>query len=162
MNLQEIRKKIDIKDTEIFTKISERLQLVEKVVRWKDKNGKKIYDAEREKIIIQEKRELGEKLGLSADTAEDILRSIIAESHLQEKKFLKNDETSPRKVRKKRIVSHPDLLEIFAQISNTEKNFCFLESLSDDEWNQQSMIAFRPKKVFSAKQKEIIRKYLDF
>ena len=155
MNLDDIRKKIDIKDTEIFQKISERLELVEKVVRWKDKNGKKIYDAEREKIIITAKRELAEKLGISADTGEEILRAIIAESHLQEKKFLKNDETSPRKVRRKHILNHPNLLEIFARIAQNQKNFCFLESLGDDEWNQQSFIVFAPKKVFAAKQNEV-------
>ncbi len=155
MNLDEIRQQIDIKDTEIFQKISERLQLVEKVVRWKDQHGKKIYDAEREKIIIHAKRELAEKLGISAETGEEILRAIIAESHIQEKKFLKNDETSPRKVRRKKIISHPDLLEIFARISQKEENFCFLESLGDDEWNQQSLIAFSPKKIFAAKQKEV-------
>lgn len=155
MNLDEIRKSIDKKDTEIFTKIAERLQLVEQVVRWKDQNGKKIYDAQREKIIIQAKRELAEKLGISADTGEEILRAIIAESHIQEKKFLKNDETSPRKVRRKRILQHPNLLEIFSRISQKEKNFCFLESLGDDEWNQHSMMAFAPKKIFAAKQNEI-------
>jgi len=155
MNLDDIRKKIDIKDSEIFQKISERLELVEKVVRWKDKNGKKIYDAEREKIIITAKRELAEKLGISADTGEEILRAIIAESHLQEKKFLKNDETSPRKVRRKQILNHPNLLEIFARIAQNQKNFCFLESLGDDEWNQQSFIVFAPKKVFAAKQNEV-------
>jgi anthranilate synthase component 1 len=155
MNLEEIRKKIDQKDSEIFAKISERLKLVEQVVRWKDKNGKKIYDPNREQIIIQAKRELAEELGISADTGEEILRSIIAESHLQEKKFLQHDETSPRKVRKKRFPIHPELLEIFAGITAQEKNFCFLESLGDDEWNQQSMIAFRPEKIFAAKQNEV-------
>lgn len=155
MDLSNIRKEIDIKDTEIFQKISERLQLVEQVVRWKDSNGKTIYDANREKIIIHAKRELAEKLGISADTGEEILRAIIAESHLQEKKFLKNDETSPRKVRRKQILNHPALLEIFARIAQKEKNFCFLESLGDDEWNQQSLITFAPSKVFSARGSEV-------
>lgn len=155
MNLDEIRSQIDQIDTTIFIKISERLELVQSVVQWKEKNGKEIYDAKREEIIINEKRQLAEQYGFSADTAEEILRAIIAESHLQEKKFLQDDETSPRKIRRKKIPHHPELLTIFEQIVSTEKNFFFLESLGSDEWSQQSLMGFAPKKIFAAKGKKV-------
>ncbi len=155
MNLSDIRKNIDEIDSQIFNFIIQRLKLVESVVLWKKENNMKIFDEKREKEMIAEKRELAEKLGFSADTAEEILRAIIAESHLQEKKFLKSDESSPLKIRRKIIENHPTLFELFTKISQKEKNFFFLESLGDDEWNHSSFLGFAPKKIFAIKNNEI-------
>jgi len=150
-SLQDIRNEIDSLDTQLFETISKRLKQVEKVVQWKKKNNKAIYDPKREEEIIAQKRELALNYGFSPDTAEEILRCIIAESHMQEKKFLQKDETSPRKIRRKKIENHPPLLTIFEQIASSYKYFFFLESLGDDEWNNQSFLGFSPKKRFSAK-----------
>lgn len=155
MDLQSIRTLIDRQDTEIFQNIGKRLQLVKKVVQWKKENGVPIFDAEREELIISQKREMAERFGFSADTAEEIIRALIAESHLQEKQFLENDETSPRKVRRKKIKSHPSLFQIFEQMSKTEKNFFFLESLGDDEWSHRTFLGANPKKVFAAKGNDV-------
>ncbi|HIQ56666.1 TPA: chorismate-binding protein [Candidatus Gracilibacteria bacterium] len=155
MNLQEIRKKIDGVDTRIFHCIIERLQLVEEVVKWKDANNMSIYDAEREKELISEKRNMATEFGISPDTAEEIFRAIIAESHLQEKKFLQSDITSPLKIRRRSIQNHVDLLDIFSLISKKYKNFFFLESLGDDEWNHSSYLGFSPKKIFAIKDFEV-------
>ena len=155
MNLQDIRKKIDAVDTKMFECIVERLKLVEEVVRWKDANNMSIYDAVREKELISEKRNVAIGMGFSPDTAEEILRAIIAESHLQEKKFLQSDNTSPLKIRKRVIHNHPQLVDIFEIISRTHENFFFLESLGDDEWNQSSYLGFSPKIIFAIKNFEV-------
>ncbi len=155
MDLQDIRKKIDDVDTRMFECIVDRLKLVEEVVLWKDANNMSIYDPEREQSLISEKRNIATNMGFSADTAEEILRAIIAESHLQEKKFLASDNTSPLKIRKRIIADHPDLVDIFSLISKKYKNFFFLESLGDDEWNQSSYLGFAPKTIFAIKNFEV-------
>ncbi len=155
MNLDTIRKGIDEVDAKMFHCIVERLRLVEEVVRWKSEHNVPIYDPEREKSLLLEKRNLAVSLGFSPDTAEEILRSIIAESHLQEKKFLASDTTSPLKIRKRVIQNHPALLDIFSLIAKKYKNFFFLESLGDDEWNQSSYLGFSPKVVFAIKDFEV-------
>lgn len=155
MDLQSIRKEIDAIDRNIFEAIQQRLIAVEKVVQWKSQHNISIYDPERENIIIEEKRKLAEEYGFSPDTAEEILRCIIAESHMQEKKFLKNDDSSPRKIRHKPIHAHPDLLTIFQCLSDQSTHFFFLESLGDDEWNNQSFLGCNPIKRFAAKGKKI-------
>lgn len=155
MSLDSLRTLIDEKDSHIFELIGERLKLVQKVVQWKKEQGVPIFDSLREDEIIAQKRELAEVFGFSADTAEEILRAIIAESHIQEKKFLKNDETSPRKVRRKKILKHPSLFQIFEQIAQTEEYFFFLESLGDDEWSHHTFLGMRPKKVFAIKGNEV-------
>ncbi len=155
MNLTDIRKKIDEVDTKMFECIVERLKLVEEVVKWKYENNMSIYDPNREKELISEKRNIAEEMGFSADTAEEILRAIIAESHLQEKKFLSSDNTSPLKIRRRKILNHANLVDIFSIISKKHKNFFFLESLGDDEWNQNSFLGFSPKTIFAIKDFEV-------
>ncbi|HID92036.1 TPA: hypothetical protein EYP45_02870, partial [Candidatus Peregrinibacteria bacterium] len=105
--------------------------------------------------LISEKRNMATEFGISPDTAEEIFRAIIAESHLQEKKFLQSDITSPLKIRRRSIQNHVDLLDIFSLISKKYKNFFFLESLGDDEWNHSSYLGFSPKKIFAIKDFEV-------
>lgn len=155
MSLDALRTLIDKKDAHIFELIGERLDLVKKVVEWKKEQGIPIFDSVREDTIIAQKRELAEQFGFSADTAEEILRAIIAESHMQEKRFLENDETSPRRIRRKKLVDHPSLFQIFEQIAQTEEHFFFLESLGDDEWSHHTFLGMRPKKVFAIKGNEV-------
>lgn len=155
MNLSDIRKKIDLLDTRLLETLSERYKCVKEVVLWKEKNGKDIYDAQREEQIINTQKNKSDRYNISADTIEDIFRSLFAESHIQEKKFLTDDKTSPRKIRRRIIENHPSLFEIFSKISQKEKNFFFLESLGDDEWNHSSFLGFSPKKVFAIKNNEV-------
>lgn len=157
MDLNSIRNKIDKIDNDLFHLIVERLKLVKEVVLWKKKNNKVIFDKKREEKIIKEKRHLAESLGFSPDIAEEILRSIIAESHLKEKKFLSEDNTSPLKIFRKNIESNYSLLDLFHKISKHEKTFFFLESLGDENVNKSyySFLGFRPKKIFAVKDNEV-------
>ncbi len=155
MTLDAIRAEIDAIDTTLFQVISKRLQMVQKVVEWKSGHGMAIYDEAREAAIIAEKRALAEDYGFSPDTAEEIIRCLIAESHLHEKQFLQHDETSPRKIRRKKIDMHPDLITIFQQIAAHSQHFFFLESLGDDDWNNQSFLGMNPKKRFAARGKQV-------
>ncbi len=155
MNLEAIRKQIDGVDRTIIDCIVQRLHLVEKVVKWKDENNMSIYDAPREQRLLAEKRDLASEFGISPDTIEEIFRSIIAESHLQEKKFLQSDNTSPLKIRRRVIDKHASLLDIFSIIAKKYTNFFFLESLGDDEWNNYSYLGFAPKKIFAIKDFEV-------
>jgi len=155
MDLSEIRNKIDELDTTLFQTISERYKWVKKVVLWKEKNGKKIYDPIREEKIICAQRNKADSYNISADTVEDILRSLFAESHMQEKEFLTEDKTSPHQIRRKIIENPPCLFDLFTKVSHQEKNFFFLESLGDDEWNHSSFLGFSPKHIFAIKNNEV-------
>ncbi len=157
MDIADIRLKIDSIDEKIFEAIAQRLKLVEAVVEWKKNNKMPIFDADREKKIIAEKRELAENLGISPDMVEEILRSIIAESHTREKQFLSGDNTSPKKIRKKQITTTLSLLEIFQRISEYDTDVFFLESLGEDEWSEYSMIGFAPKHIFAGRGNEIFQ-----
>ena len=155
MELFELRKKIDAVDRNIFELIKERLSIVEEIVHIKKKNQKSIFDAEREKLLLEEKKKLAREFGISQHTVEEIFRAIIAESHLLEKRLYQTDETSPRKLRRKSVSTPLSLGEIFERIAEYHAHFFFLESLGEDEWSEVSLIGFSPVKVFAAKGKKV-------
>jgi anthranilate synthase component I len=155
MEISELRKKIDSLDKNIFELIKERLSIVEEIVHIKKKNQRSIFDADREKLLLEEKQKLAQEFGISEHTVEEIFRAIIAESHLLEKRLYKTDETSPRKLRRKIISTPLSLGEIFERIAESHSHFFFLESLGEDEWSEVSLIGFSPAKVFAAKGGEV-------
>ncbi|MEI7511623.1 MAG: chorismate-binding protein [Candidatus Peregrinibacteria bacterium] len=157
MDISTLRQRIDATDKKIFEAIAERLCIAEEVVQWKRERGVPIFDAQREKEIIAEKRELAIKLDISPDTVEEILRALIAESHFREKRVLADDNTSPKKIRRKPIATTLSLLEIFKRIAEQDGDVFFLESLGEDEWSEYSMMGFLPKCVFAARGKEIFK-----
>jgi len=77
MELSKIRKKIDNIDNQIFGLITGRVELAKEVVKEKNRIGKPIYDAEREKLVIGSKVEKAKELGLPTEFIAEIYRQII-------------------------------------------------------------------------------------
>ena len=57
LDLGEIRKKIDRLDSHLVELLEERLHIVQEVAQFKKQTGKKIFDEEREKEVIQKNLE---------------------------------------------------------------------------------------------------------
>ncbi|RJO62288.1 hypothetical protein C4544_00370 [candidate division WS5 bacterium] len=77
MELPEIRQKIDDIDNQIFDLITDRVELARDVVKEKERIGKPIYDAEREKFVVGSKVDKAKDLGLPTDFIADIYKAII-------------------------------------------------------------------------------------
>lgn len=77
MSLDELRKKIDKADAEIVRLIAERIKVAEEIGGEKKKEGRQITDAEREKIVLENVRELARKERINQDDIESIYRQIM-------------------------------------------------------------------------------------
>ncbi len=77
MELAEIRKQIDEIDNQIFYLIVGRIELAKKALEVKGALGKPIYDAERERTIIEDQVKKAEKVGLPTEFITEIYKSII-------------------------------------------------------------------------------------
>lgn len=88
MGLEEFREKLDIIDQDLVDKLSERMAVIPLVAEYKKTNGVSRYHPEREEEIIQTKRSLAERHGISPDMVEAIYREIFKESHRIEKEIM--------------------------------------------------------------------------
>lgn len=86
MPLNPLREKIDQVDRELIALLSERLKLVAKVGKVKSEHGIPVYAPEREKAMIEARRQEAEKQGVPADLIEDVLRRVMRESYANENK----------------------------------------------------------------------------
>ncbi|SET30171.1 bifunctional chorismate mutase/prephenate dehydrogenase [Thorsellia anophelis] len=82
--LNELRDSIDAIDQSLLTLLHKRLQLVEQVGEVKSKYGLPIYDPNREKSMLHARRSEANKMGVSPDLIEDILRRVMRESYTSE------------------------------------------------------------------------------
>ena len=88
MNLEPLRRKIDIADEEIIIAISKRMETVRLIADYKKKDGIPIFDSDREKEVIERIRKYAEESDINPDFAEKIFRLIIEESkRIQNRKF---------------------------------------------------------------------------
>ncbi|PLW79802.1 hypothetical protein C0585_05670 [Candidatus Woesearchaeota archaeon] len=90
MELIEIREHLDRLDTALLYILAERMTFIPKVAKYKDENNLERYQPEREKEIIEAKRELAQKLGVNPDLAQKIFETIIEDAHRIEKKIMGN------------------------------------------------------------------------
>lgn len=88
--LQELRKLIDIIDKDILELIAKRMLIAGEIAKHKKEKEIKIFQPEREKEILEKKKELAKKLGISNKFAEKILLLLINESKRVQKDKLKN------------------------------------------------------------------------
>ncbi|WWO97303.1 MAG: bifunctional chorismate mutase/prephenate dehydrogenase [Candidatus Dasytiphilus stammeri] len=85
--LEVLRNKIDQLDKLLLNIIMKRMNLIAKIGEIKHKYGLPVYVPEREKLMLAMHRNQAEKVGISPDFFEDILRRIIYESYsVQSKK----------------------------------------------------------------------------
>lgn len=79
-----LRDQIDGIDEKIVSLLSERQQIVEQVVAFKKANNLPIYHPAREEDLISGRRRQGEEAGLDPDFVEDLYRSIIRRSRVEQ------------------------------------------------------------------------------
>ncbi|WP_366915791.1 prephenate dehydrogenase [uncultured Pontibacter sp.] len=78
--LQELRSQVDQFDSELFTLLSQRMQVVENIGRYKKENKLTILQASRWNDVLERSFERGEKLGLSRDFIQKYLKAVHQES----------------------------------------------------------------------------------
>ncbi|MBF8963923.1 prephenate dehydrogenase [Pontibacter sp. FD36] len=78
--LQELRSQVDQFDSELFSLLSQRMQVVENIGRYKKENKLTILQASRWNDVLERSFERGEKLGLSRDFIQKYLKAVHQES----------------------------------------------------------------------------------
>ncbi|HHT7764172.1 bifunctional chorismate mutase/prephenate dehydrogenase [Pasteurella multocida] len=85
--LNKLRTQIDQVDRQLLQLLAQRLELVKQVGEVKHQQGLPIYVPEREAEMLNARRAEAERLGVSADLIEDVLRRIMRESYARENQF---------------------------------------------------------------------------
>ncbi|GGG14491.1 prephenate dehydrogenase [Pontibacter amylolyticus] len=78
--LQVLRSQVDQFDSELFTLLSQRMQVVENIGRYKKENKLTILQASRWNEVLEKSFERGGKLGLSRDFIQKYLKAVHQES----------------------------------------------------------------------------------
>ncbi|MGY6772063.1 bifunctional chorismate mutase/prephenate dehydrogenase [Gallibacterium sp. ZY190522] len=135
--LQELRKQIDETDQALLALLVKRLQLVTEVGRVKHQHGLPIYVPEREVAMLLERRQEAEKMGLSPDLIEDVLRRVMRESYHSENQY--GFKTTNPNIKKIVVVGGRGKLGgLFARyLINSGYN---VEILDCDDWQQAKQI----------------------
>lgn len=84
-SLEDLRGQIDSIDSELVALLAKRLAVTSQVGEIKSKLGQPLYVPTREQALIEARREEAERLGVSANLAEDVLRRVMRESYLSQK-----------------------------------------------------------------------------
>ena len=85
MNLEKIRRKIDVIDRKILFLLARRRNLAQKTIIVKRKNNLPVKDAAREKAIIDTLTEKAERCGLDKKFVARLFRTIVSESRRRQK-----------------------------------------------------------------------------
>lgn len=89
MNLDQIRKKLNIIDAQIVHLIAKRQSYMPSVGKYKKQNNLPLYQPKRELAIIAVQKKLGKKLGLDTSLIQKIFLSIFKNSREIQKKSQK-------------------------------------------------------------------------
>lgn len=82
--LDVLRQRIDETDSELVRLLLQRRQLAAEVGVVKRELGQPLYVPERERVMLEKRRQQAQQMGLSPDLIEDVLRRVIRESYLQQ------------------------------------------------------------------------------
>ncbi|MEQ4922980.1 bifunctional chorismate mutase/prephenate dehydrogenase [Proteus hauseri] len=82
--LQGLREQIDQVDKSLLSLLAQRMQLVAEVGEVKNRHGLPIYAPDREAAMLASRREEAQKMGISPDLIEDVLRRVMRESYTKE------------------------------------------------------------------------------
>jgi len=83
-NIKILRDDIDEIDNQLVLLLAKRLAVTSEIGELKSAEGIPIFLPEREAALISKRREQAEKLGLSGDLIEDILRRLIRDSYISQ------------------------------------------------------------------------------
>lgn len=79
--LAPLRQQIDSIDSQLVALLAERAKVTAQVGKIKQQYALPVYVPEREQLLLSARREQAQRLGVSADLAEDVLRRIMRESY---------------------------------------------------------------------------------
>ncbi|QAV23959.1 bifunctional chorismate mutase/prephenate dehydrogenase [Proteus hauseri] len=137
--LQGLREQIDQVDKSLLSLLAKRMQLVAQVGEVKNRHGLPIYAPDREAAMLASRREDAQKIGISPDLIEDVLRRVMRESYTKE-----NDKGFK--------TLNPQLGDIVIIGGNGKMGKLFsrlftlsgyqVKSLEADEWNTKSPAIF--------------------
>lgn len=82
--LQHLREEIDLVDKSLLSLLAKRMQLVAEVGEVKTRYGLPIYAPDREATMLASRRNEAQKMGISPDLIEDVLRRVMRESYTKE------------------------------------------------------------------------------
>jgi len=80
MDLEHLRKKIDLVDEKIVHALSERKDIVRRIGEYKRKHGLEVFDPKREEKLFAKLREIAVKENLDEDFVLDIFKKIVEQS----------------------------------------------------------------------------------
>lgn len=89
MDLAEIRKELDLIDSQIVLLLAQRMSLIPKVAEAKIRDNLPRYQPDREQQVIEVKRKLAEQHKMNPDLVESIYWKIIEDAHRIEKEIMK-------------------------------------------------------------------------
>lgn len=137
--LQGLREQIDQVDKSLLSLLAKRMQLVAEVGEVKNRHGLPIYAPDREASMLASRRNDAQKMGISPDLIEDVLRRVMRESYTKE-----NDKGFK--------TLNPQLGKIVIVGGNGKMGKLFsrlfilsgyqVESLEADEWQTKSPAIF--------------------
>lgn len=87
--LEELRKRIDLVDTQLLLLLSARNEFVYKIGNIKKQNGSKIFDEEREKFLEKNWLSIAQELNLDINFIQNIFTLILSESRKIQKDIFK-------------------------------------------------------------------------
>lgn len=87
--LEELRKRIDLVDTQLLLLLNARNELVYKIGNIKKQNGSKIFDEEREKFLEKNWLSIAQELNLDINFIQNIFTLILSESRKIQKDIFK-------------------------------------------------------------------------
>jgi chorismate mutase/prephenate dehydrogenase len=98
--LAELRAQLDAVDREVIELLSRRMRIVTEVARYKRSENAEIFDAERERQVLEQRRALAAELGLNPERIEAIYRQILLSSrdHQLASGATAGPQTEPKRV----------------------------------------------------------------
>ncbi|EOG1984433.1 TPA: bifunctional chorismate mutase/prephenate dehydrogenase [Proteus mirabilis] len=137
--LQNLREQIDQVDKTLLSLLAKRMQLVAEVGEVKNRHGLPIYAPDREAAMLASRRNEAEKMGISADLIEDVLRRVMRESYSKEND--KGFKTLNPQLGKIVIVGGKGKMgRLFSRLFTLSGYQ--VESLEADEWQNKSPAIF--------------------
>lgn len=137
--LQNLREQIDQVDKTLLSLLAKRMQLVAEVGEVKNRHGLPIYAPDREAAMLASRRNEAEKMGISADLIEDVLRRVMRESYSKEND--KGFKTLNPQLGKIVIVGgNGKMGRLFSRLFTLSGYQ--VESLEADEWQSESPAIF--------------------
>lgn len=137
--LQNLREQIDQVDKTLLSLLAKRMQLVAEVGEVKNRHGLPIYAPDREAAMLASRRNEAEKMGISADLIEDVLRRVMRESYSKEND--KGFKTLNPQLGKIVIVGgNGKMGRLFSRLFTLSGYQ--VESLEADEWQSKSPVIF--------------------